>query len=107
MFWDLLFCIFGVALTKNISLELNTINFKLDPKELSLFLETQKHQEAIQEKRDVPIVQVLNSAVPPPVKYAPKRKTMLIITFFLSAFIALVIIVGRAIYKGRLYIHTV
>ena len=28
--------------TKNISLELNTINFKLDPKELSLFLETQK-----------------------------------------------------------------
>ena len=72
-----------------------------------LFLETQKHQEAIQEKRDVPIVQVLDSAVPPPVKYAPKRKTMLIITFFLSAFIALVIIVGRAIYKGRLYIHTV
>ncbi len=27
---------------KNISLELNTINFKLDPKELSLFLETKK-----------------------------------------------------------------
>ncbi len=29
-------------LTKNINLELNTIKFKIDPKEISLFLETQK-----------------------------------------------------------------
>lgn len=72
-----------------------------------LFLETQKHQEAIQEKRDVPIVKILDEAMAPTEKYAPKRKIMLIVTLFMSTIFAILYIVLMALYKGKLFLETV
>lgn len=72
-----------------------------------IFLETQKHQEAIQEKRDVPIVKVLDYALTPTEKYSPKRKIMLIVTVFSSFLLSILTLVGISLYKGKLYLDTV
>ena len=45
-----------------------------------LYLETQRHQEAIQEKRDLPVIEVLDPAVPPIHRSSPNRKLMLLLT---------------------------
>lgn len=66
-----------------------------------LYLETQRHQEAIQEERDIPVVEQLDIAVPPEVRSAPSRKLMLILAFILSSFLAVTFIVIRASYKGK------
>lgn len=72
-----------------------------------LFLETQKHQEAIQEKRDIPVVEILDDAMVPTQKYSPKRSIMLILTIFISAISAVLYLIGNAIWKGKLYLDTV
>ncbi|PKL79890.1 MAG: hypothetical protein CVV25_06325 [Ignavibacteriae bacterium HGW-Ignavibacteriae-4] len=52
------------------------------------YLETQKHQEAIQEEKDIPVVQVLDTAIEPKSKYSPSRGKI----FFISIFISTVVI---------------
>lgn len=49
-----------------------------------LYLETQRHQEAIQENRDVPTVEVLDRAFIPDRQSAPNKKLMVILAFVLS-----------------------
>lgn len=69
-----------------------------------LYLETQRHQEAIQESRDVPVVEVLDKAYPPESQSAPSKKLMFILGFFLSLIIVLSWFTYSAIKKGNLII---
>ncbi|HRP02479.1 MAG TPA: Wzz/FepE/Etk N-terminal domain-containing protein [Candidatus Kapabacteria bacterium] len=72
--------------------------------QVMMYLETQYHQEAIQEKKDIPFVEVLDPAKVPDERSAPIRITMLILTFFLANILAIIIIVIKAFLKGRTYI---
>ncbi|MDC1068591.1 Wzz/FepE/Etk N-terminal domain-containing protein [Candidatus Kapabacteria bacterium] len=49
-----------------------------------LYLETQRHEESIQQNKDTPILQVLDEAVTPQKKSYPKRSRMLIAGLSLS-----------------------
>jgi len=69
-----------------------------------MFLETQHHEEAIQEKRDIPVVEVLDFAKIPEERYSPNRVAMTIVGFFLAIIFAIIIIVIRAFAKGNAYI---
>lgn len=55
------------------------------------YLETQKHQEAIQEEKDIPVVQVLDTAIKPKNKFSPSRGKILFISLFVSTVIVLLI----------------
>lgn len=55
------------------------------------YLETQKHQEAIQEEKDIPVVQVLDTAIQPKNKYSPSRGKILFISSFISTVIVLLL----------------
>ena len=55
------------------------------------YLETQKHQEAIQEEKDIPVVQVLDTAIQPKNKYSPSRGKILFISLFISTVIVLLL----------------
>ena len=68
-----------------------------------MYLETQRHQEAIQEQKDIPSVEVLDEAVPPEKKSSPKRSLMLILTAVLSSIIAMFWIMISAYLKGYRY----
>lgn len=65
-----------------------------------LYLETQRHQEAIQESRDVPVVEVLDKAYPPESQSAPSKKLMFILGFIMSLILVLSWITFSAIKKG-------
>lgn len=65
-----------------------------------IYLETQRHQEAIQEQRDIPLVEVLDEAVPPETRISPSRKLMVILGFALSLFFAISIVTVKAVYLG-------
>ncbi|MFA7325069.1 MAG: Wzz/FepE/Etk N-terminal domain-containing protein [Candidatus Kapaibacterium sp.] len=55
------------------------------------YLETQKHQEAIQEEKDIPVVQVLDTAIQPKNKYSPSRGKILFISIFIATVIVLLL----------------
>jgi uncharacterized protein involved in exopolysaccharide biosynthesis len=55
------------------------------------YLETQKHQEAIQEEKDTPVVEVLDDAIVPNKRYTPQRAKIVFITAFISTIMVLVI----------------
>ncbi len=55
------------------------------------YLETQKHQEAIQEEKDIPVVQVLDTAIQPRNKYSPTRGKILFISLFISTLVVLLL----------------
>ncbi len=67
-----------------------------------LYLETQRHQEAIQEERDIPIVEPLDEAMKPGERAAPSRKLMILLALVISGGLAVSIVVAHAIIKGRL-----
>jgi len=69
-----------------------------------MYLETQKHQEAIQENRDVPVIEVLDKAIPAEKKTSPQRALMAVLSIFLTLlFVSLGIIIS-AYRKGNLYL---
>ncbi len=72
-----------------------------------IYLETQKHQEAIQEKRDVPIVEMLDKPNLPEERESPNRKFMLILGLTLSSISSLLWFVGKAVYKGNIYLKSI
>ena len=69
-----------------------------------IYLETQKHQEAIQEKRDVPVVELLDSPSFPEERDSPKRKVILILGLILSSILSLVYLLLSAVYKGNIFL---
>jgi len=69
-----------------------------------VYLETQKHQEAIQENRDVPVIEVLDFAIPAEKRTSPQRSLMFVLSLFLSALFVTIGIVISAYRKGNLYL---
>lgn len=69
-----------------------------------LYLQTQLHQEAIQEERDVPVVETLDNAIVPEVRYSPNRKMMLILSLLMSFVFSIIFVFAKAYYKGELLI---
>lgn len=67
--------------------------------QVNMYLETQRLQEAIQEARDVPTVQVLDEATQPLQRSAPSRFLMLLLTAVLSPILAAFIVLIRVILK--------
>ncbi len=55
------------------------------------YLETQKHQEAIQEEKDIPVVQVLDTAIEPSKRFSPSRAKILFISLFVTTVIVLLV----------------
>ena len=72
-----------------------------------LYLETQRHQEAIQESRDLPVVEVLDSAVPPDDRISPNRKMMFLLSITLSLFFGSIIIIIKSFRNGLLYLDSI
>lgn len=70
-----------------------------------LYLETQRHQEAIQEKRDLPVVEVLDKAYPPEEKYSPKRSLMVLLGVILSLIFSIIYISFKAFQSGTIYLE--
>ncbi len=60
-----------------------------------LYLETQKHQEAIQEEKNVPIVDVLDTATPPDDAISPSKKAMMAIGLLLGFFFSSIFFIGK------------
>jgi len=52
--------------------------------QIILYLETQRHQEAIQESRDVPVVEPLDKAYIPEKSSSPNKKLMIALSLFFS-----------------------
>jgi capsular polysaccharide biosynthesis protein len=72
-----------------------------------LYLETQRHQEAIQEKRDVPVVEVLDSAYAPEERVSPKRILMAALGLLLSIIFVFVFISIKAFTSGSIYLKDI
>jgi uncharacterized protein involved in exopolysaccharide biosynthesis len=68
--------------------------------QVNLYLETQRLQEAIQEARDVPTVQVLDPASPPMQRSAPSRFLMLLLTAVISPILAICFVFVMVLTKG-------
>lgn len=70
-----------------------------------LYLETQKHQEEIQEEKDVPIIEILDEAYEPERKSAPKRSLMMIVGTIIFSVFTIIFVILRANKKGSLIIN--
>lgn len=70
-----------------------------------LYLETQKHQEEIQEEKDVPIIEILDEAYEPEKKSAPKRSLMMIVGTIIFSVFTIIFVILRANKKGSLIIN--
>lgn len=73
--------------------------------QVMLYLETQRHQEAIQEKRDVPVVEVLDVATPPYERDSPKRSMMAILGVVLSIIFCMLYLSIKAFKSGIIYLE--
>ncbi len=83
---------FSIPFDKIPSLAREYANLYRDKKiveQIIMYLETQRHQEAIQENRDVPTVEVLDKAYVPDYQSSPNKKLMLLLSFVLSFVLAL------------------
>lgn len=69
-----------------------------------LYLETQRHQEFIQEEKDTPIIEVLDYAYKPIKKSAPQRSLMLVLGTIIFSIFTCLYVVFRAYKKGSLTI---
>ncbi len=65
-----------------------------------IYLETQRHQEAISESRDVPVVETLDKALATETQASPNKRMMLLLGFMLSLVCALSIVTWQAIRAG-------
>jgi uncharacterized protein involved in exopolysaccharide biosynthesis len=68
-----------------------------------LYLETQRHQEAIQEEKDVPVVEVLDEARPPEQRSSPRRSVMVILGLVIISIVGVLAVLVHAFRKGRIY----
>lgn len=70
-----------------------------------LYLETQRHQEFIQEEKDTPIIEILDYAYKPLKKSAPQRSLMLVLGTIIFSVFTCVFVVYRAYKKGSLNLN--
>ncbi len=74
--------------------------------QVMLYLETQRHQEAIQEEKDVPVIQALDEAIPPTKRFSPSRAMFTLLGFMLSILFGSIYIVSRAVIKGQYFLKS-
>ena len=74
--------------------------------QVNIYLETQKYQEAIQGESDIPIVETLDIAIPPLIKYSPNRRLMVTFGFVLSVLFSASIVLISAFLNKNLYIKS-
>jgi len=60
-----------------------------------IYLETQKHQEAMQEEKDTPNIEILDNAIKPKTHSAPNRKLMVILSFTLAFLASIMVLIIR------------
>lgn len=68
--------------------------------QVTIFLETQKYTEAIQEQTEIPGVDILDTPIIPTKPFSPNRKLLTLFSFLLSFFIS-VLLVNYKIYRKR------
>ncbi len=73
--------------------------------QVNLYLETQRYQELIQEKKDLTIVEQLDLAQVPMNKTAPDRKMMLLLDFVIVSILLIFYIIADALRKGYIIIR--
>jgi uncharacterized protein involved in exopolysaccharide biosynthesis len=73
--------------------------------QVNLYLETQRYQELIQEKRDLTTVEQLDIAQVPTNRSAPNRKMMILLDFVIVSILLLFYIIIDALRKGYIYIR--
>lgn len=98
---------FSIPLAKVPALERIYTDLVRDQKvlvQVILYLETQRHEEAIQEEKDLPVVEVLDKAVVPAKRYSPNRVLTLILGFFVSLLLGMSFVTVNAIVKGNVYL---
>lgn len=91
---------FSVPLAKLPELARAYFNLKRDIKileEINVFLETQRTQEALREQRDTPTVTVLDEAIVPDKRVAPRRFAMTATAFLLSLFALVAWNIGKIV----------
>ncbi len=71
--------------------------------QINAYLESQRAQEAIQEQRDVPVVEVLDPAIPPERRSSPKRSFMVASTVVLSGLLACVLVFFIEVRRSKVY----
>ncbi|MBK9250008.1 MAG: hypothetical protein IPM69_18360 [Ignavibacteria bacterium] len=94
---------FSIPLQKVPVLARRYLNLMRDMKiseQINAYLESQRMQEAIQEARDVPVIQVLDKAVVPKHRSSPKRSIMVLLTGVLSLGLATIWVVIATIRKS-------
>lgn len=72
-----------------------------------IYLETQKHQQIIQEHKNIPLVEFLDKAYVPEKRTSPKRAVFMAISTTILLFIALSAVTLHSLWKGRLYIRKI
>lgn len=107
----------GLADSDEFSIPLNTMpaiarqyaNLLRDVKileQINAYLESQRAQESIQEQRDVPVVEVLDTARVPERRSAPKRTFMTAAAFVLSLLFSCVLVLAQEVRRNRAHKDT-
>ncbi len=68
--------------------------------QVNAYLESQRMQEAIQEERDVPTIQVIDPAVAVYKRVSPARTLMLLVSAVVSSLLGVVLLILARAYKG-------
>ncbi len=68
--------------------------------QVNAYLESQRMQEAIQEERDVPTIQIIDAAVPIYKRSSPARSLMLLVGFVVSAALSVFVLFLRRGFRG-------
>lgn len=72
-----------------------------------MYLETQRHQEAIAEKKDLPVVEVLDYPYVPDKKSTPQKKIILIFGAFVSLLITVLFLLIYAFNSKSVYVKKI
>lgn len=97
---------FSIPLVKVPEIARQYMNLVRDVKileQINAYLESQRAQEAIQEQRDVPVVEVLDAAVAPEKKSSPQRAFMVVTALVLTSILASVWVFLGEVRRNRSY----
>jgi len=93
---------FNTASSPELAMELARLEREAEIKSKVFLTLTQQYELArVEAKKDVPIVQVLDYAKPPEEKTAPNRKFLVLISFLLSSFMGIAIVLSLEFAKAK------
>ena len=93
---------FGTTTSPELAMELARLEREVEIKSKVFLTLTQQYELArVEANKDVPIVQVLDYAKPPDKKTGPNRKMMIILSFMLSSFVGVAMILSLEFAKTK------